>query len=283
MTGGLLVTPSTMATQRRLAKLAVPLGLATALLLTSCGDGDGSIALPSPPGSVTASVLPSRTASLPSPTRSPSRGESEEPTAAPTATTTETATETATATATATATLSPTASATGSGTASPTGSPTESPTQSSADEDGSESELPPWVWILLAVGALAAVLATLVRRSRRRRSWQRDLTAAEEEAAWFASKLLPQLQQAASPDEVAGGWRVATRRVTSIEDRLTGLEASAPDEASRTRARQLRDAIRDARQAVDDLVQTRSQATQVRELASTTARLDAALAPPTSP
>ena len=33
--------------------------------------------------------------------------------------------------------------------------------------------------------------------------------------------LLPQLEHAASPDEVAGGWRVAAGRVTSIEDQLT--------------------------------------------------------------
>ena len=141
--------------------------------------------------------------------------------------------------------------------------------------------MPAWLWVLMAALGLAAVLAMTIRRSRRRRSWQADLTVAEADAAWFARELLPQLQRAVSPDEVAGGWRLAAPRVTSIEDRLTGLEASAPEGSGRTRARQLRDAVREARHAVDDVVQVRDQQTLALELSSTSARLDAALAPPT--
>ena len=198
MTGRLLVTSSTVHTTRRGARLAVPLGLAAALLLTACGGGDGS-ATPSPTGSADASVLPSRTDSLASPTRSPTRRESADATPSATVTVTESPEGSASATA---------------------GEPTESPAASSEGQEASGGGIPAWAWVLLVAGALAAVLAILLRRSRRRRSWQADLSAAEEEVAWFAGELLPQLQRAASPDEVAGGWRVATRRVTSIEDRL---------------------------------------------------------------
>lgn len=277
------MTSRTLATRRRHAGLMPPLGLAAALLLTACGGGDGSITVPSPTGSPTASVLPSRTASLPEPTRSQTRGESDEPTSTSTVTVTPPPASSASA-----PTTEPTPEPTSEPTTEPTTlSPTESPTEASGGEESSGSEeepeggIPTWLWILLAAGAIAAVVAIILSRSRRRRAWQADLTAAEGEARWFARVLLPQLQQAASPDEVAGGWRVAARRVTTIEDRLTGLEASAPDDAGRARASALRDAVRDARHAVEDLVQVRDTTTQIRELSSIATRLEAALPEPT--
>ena len=97
------------------------------------------------------------------------------------------------------------------------------------------------------------------------------------EATWLARELLPQLQQTESPDEVAGGWQVAAGRVTAVEDRLTGLATSAPDETRATRAGALRDAVRAARVAVEDLLVTRDPAALQRGLALAVDRLSAAL------
>ncbi len=75
---------------------------------------------------------------------------------------------------------------------------------------------------------------------------------------------------------------MSATRVTATEDALTGLEASAPDDARRARARHLRDAVRDARNAVEDVIHVRDTTTQLRELSATAARLDAALSPQTT-
>ncbi|HEV7195982.1 MAG TPA: hypothetical protein VGN19_08585, partial [Pedococcus sp.] len=109
-------------------------------------------------------------------------------------------------------------------------------------------------WVLAAVVLGLLVAIPLIVRARRRGAWTAELTAAEAEVAWFARILAPQLRQAGSLDEVAGGWAVAAERVTGVEDRLTALEASAPDETGRLRALSLRDAVRTARARVVDLL-----------------------------
>lgn len=110
-------------------------------------------------------------------------------------------------------------------------------------------------WALAGLALLAGVLAlVLVPRARRRSAWEADLSAAHGEAAWFARELLPQLQRAMTPAEVAGGWRVAAGRVSSVEDLLAGLSSSAPDEGGRARAGALRDAVRRAHRDVDELL-----------------------------
>jgi hypothetical protein len=135
-------------------------------------------------------------------------------------------------------------------------------------------------WVLAAAALLAAGLAAfLVPRARRRKAWRADLAAAEGEVTWLARELLPQLQQARSLDEVAGGWQVAQARVTAAEDQLTRLGPSAPDEPGRTRASQLRDAVRTARQGVESLVATRADASYQRDLAAITSRVAAVLDP----
>ena len=80
--------------------------------------------------------------------------------------------------------------------------------------------------------------------------------------------------------EVAGGWQVAVGRVTLIEDRLTGLESAAPDEARASRARALRDAVRAARQSLDTALVSRDPTTLARDLAAIAAQLSATLEAP---
>jgi hypothetical protein len=99
-----------------------------------------------------------------------------------------------------------------------------------------------------------AVVVALVLRQLRRRTWRTDLEAAEGDVAWFARVLIPERRQAASLDQVAGGWAVASDRVSMLEDRLTALEATAGDDAGRTRARTLRDAVRTSRNRLDVLI-----------------------------
>jgi hypothetical protein len=106
------------------------------------------------------------------------------------------------------------------------------------------------------LAVLVAVVATiiLVGRGRRGGSWAAEFTTAADEVSWFAQVLLPQLLAAGSIQQLAGGWVVGETRVAAAEDRLTSLEATAPDDAARMRARALRDAVRGARQDVQRLV-----------------------------
>jgi hypothetical protein len=73
--------------------------------------------------------------------------------------------------------------------------------------------------------------------------------------AWFARVLFPELGQSGSLDQVEGGWTVEANRIAAVEDRLTVLEASAPDDAARTWTRTLRDAVRVSRGRVEELLQ----------------------------
>ncbi len=139
-------------------------------------------------------------------------------------------------------------------------------------------------WALAAAALVAAALAAfLVPRARKRSAWRAELAEAEGEVGWFARQLLPQLQQGQTLDEVAGGWQVAQGRVTAVEDRLTGLETTGPDEGSVARARDLRDAVRSARSGIESLVATRSDPSFARELGAITTRLTAALEPVAPP
>ena len=83
---------------------------------------------------------------------------------------------------------------------------------------------------------------------------------------------------------MAGGWAVASNRVTAAEDRLTALEPSAPDDAGMARARALRDAARLARTRMEQLTTSGATGNSMLDLDDIMADLDAALAPPpTSP
>lgn len=109
-------------------------------------------------------------------------------------------------------------------------------------------------WVALAVLAVGATVGTwLLVRSRRRRSWVTRLEATKAEVAWLARDLIPQLRALGSVDRAVGGWQVAAPRVASAEDRLTVLEASAPSREDAARARQLRDAVRSAREQMETL------------------------------
>jgi hypothetical protein len=137
-------------------------------------------------------------------------------------------------------------------------SPTASPSpSSSAAAESAEAGAVSWFWWALAGLLLAAAVATpLFVRAHRRRVWRAAFATAEQDVAWFARVLLPQLGQSGSLDQVEGSWTVEANRIGAVEDRLTGLEASAPDDATRTSTRTLRDAVRASRGRVEELLQS---------------------------
>jgi hypothetical protein len=138
--------------------------------------------------------------------------------------------------------------------------------------------VPAWLWWLLGALLVAAAIGIpLLVRARRRRAWRAALAAAEQEVGWFVRELLPELQQAGSATEVRGGWGVGEARVVAVEDRLTELAASGPDDAGTARAVQLRDAVRESRERVRALAEL-GQADVSRDLAAVSADLAATLA-----
>jgi hypothetical protein len=272
-----------------------------ALVLVSCGGG-GATEGPSGTVTLSPSELPSRTATVPSPTRSPTRSESPtEPvttsssstssstssssssssTPRPTsASTTSTSSPARTTTVTTTVTNTPTTATT-----SPTTSAesTTTPPSSAASETTSASA---WLWWLLAalvVGALVAV--PLVMRARRKGAWRAELAACEAEVAWFARVLVPELRAERSPERVAAAWTVGgAPRVLAVEDRLTRLEGSAPDDGGRMRTRTLRDAVRASSDRIDELVGPAVSAESVSPaLDAVQADLETALGPAAQP
>lgn len=280
----------------RLVVLAVAV-----LVLGSCGGGD-SVGTPTVAPSRSAGERPEGTASVPSPTRSAGRAETTAPSPEDTETTrtparpettapssedtqpnptrTVTRTETTapppapTQTETRTETLAPTQSQAASPTSPPT-SPAIAPT--SSETSGTQSWL--W-WVLIAFLVALAVAIPLLVRSRHHAAWRDDLASAEEEVAWFARSLIPELRRTGSVEAAAGGWAIAASRVTAAEDRLTVLEASAPDESAQARAAALRDAVRSGRVRMEALRESSSTETMSQDLDTVAADLEAALTPP---
>ena len=236
---------------------------AAAVLFTACGGGESGTS-PSLP-SRTGTAQPSVTASVPSPTRTlPTRSTTPAETSLPTRT--ETTTETATRTTTQTPTEEP-APAAGSNS-----SNAEKPTSD-------ETDVPAWLWWLLAaVLVVCAVAIPLLVRARRRRGWEAELAAAEREVDWFVRVLLPELQQAGSATEVRGGWGVGEGRVAAVEDRLTALAATGRDDAGTARAVKLRDAVRLSRERIGVLAAS-GPVDVSRDLAAVAADLTAAIGP----
>jgi hypothetical protein len=275
---------------------AVGLVLA-AFLLVSCG---GSGERPSGSSTRTPASVPSVTATVPSATRTPERAdksaattststepetsrttktqtETETTGATKTETTRATETETTRATETRKATQTETTTATRTASVVPSAATTSSTQPTSAETGGA----PTWLWwVLAAIVVALAVGIPLLIRSRRRQAWRDDLASGEDEVAWFARGLIPELRRQPSPEQAAGAWNVESSRVVTAEDKLTALERSAPDEAAGTRARTLRDAVRAARGDIENLLASATPITMPSDLDAVSARLEQALGQP---
>jgi hypothetical protein len=270
---------------QRAARCAV-LCLLGVCLLSACGgrDGQGSAERPS----VTASLSPTRT--LPSVTRSavvtdqpepesqsprPSRSSTQPPettTPAPTAPApTAPAASTPAATTPAQATPStrqsepkprqPTARTStviavpvpAASSPAPSLSSSPSPTPSEAGGTAQADGASTAAWVALVLVVAATVGTWLLVRARKRRTWLTRLNGAKAEVTWFARELIPQLRASGAFDRVVGGWHVAAPRVAAAEDQLTVLESAARSQEDAAQARQLRDAVRSAREQMETL------------------------------
>ena len=88
---------------------------------------------------------------------------------------------------------------------------------------------------------------------------------------------MPELRRAGSGDQAVGGWGVSAERVRALEDRLTALEATAPDDAGRRQARTLRDAVRAAVVRLEALADPGTGAALSTQLDSVANDLESAL------
>jgi hypothetical protein len=248
------------------------LAVATALLV-ACG-GTGAPSLTAVP-SRTEGARPSVTATLPELERSEPRPEGATGTAEPPSPA-RSVPRPAPPTEIPATTASPEQQATGPVLAAPPPSTTSSPSPAGAT---APAESTSWLWWFLgAIVVAVAVIVPLLLRARRRRVWQDDLAAAEREIAWLARLLVPELRRVASPDEAVGAWTVEVSRVSALEDRLTELAATARDDAGRSRALRLRDAVRTAGRQLEVLVGARQFDTLAYDLDAVAAGLEAALA-----
>ena len=277
---------STSARPTKLVVLA-----AVALIVSSCG-GSGSV---QPSRSPSLSRETARTLAPPSATSTaaaaPTETSASTATSRPTVTRTPTAnpvsTETATATTTATVTLPPTVTAAPTVTlaptpepATPTPTPTAAQTEAVTPTSSSTNSTPAWLWWLIGAIVLAVIIvsAFLIRRNNRKQAWADRLSSSEADVAWFARELIPQLSQAPSVQQIAGGWRISSGRIVAAEDRLTSLESTATDEIDRGQARILRDAVRSARARLDALAVVGDMGTAMSQLQAAAGELEAALA-----
>jgi hypothetical protein len=77
--------------------------------------------------------------------------------------------------------------------------------------------------------------------------------------------------------QVEGGWTVGANRVAAVEDQLTVLEASAPNDVTGTETRTLRDAVRASRGRIEEMLQSGNPEAISPTLNEVAAGLEAAL------
>jgi hypothetical protein len=96
----------------------------------------------------------------------------------------------------------------------------------------------------------------------------------------LARDLVPELRRSGSREQAAGGWAVSSARVGTLEDRLTALTATAPDDPALQRATTLRDAVRASRTRLDALATPGTDQSLSTELDAVVTDLESALRPP---
>jgi hypothetical protein len=262
---------------------------AAAFMLASCG-GSGPV-LPSRSPSLSretsrsvAPPSPTSTAATPTETSAPTVTSAPDGAPRPTVTRTPITPTPTTATATVTATLVPTLTVAPTVTSAPptpqTATPTPTQSQALTATSSTTSSTPAWLWWLIGAVVLvvAVLIAFLMRKRNRKRAWADKLSSSETDVAWFARELIPQLSQAPSVQQMAGGWRISSDRVIAAEDRLTTLEAAAVDDMGRGQARTLRDAVRGARARLDTLATVYDRAEALSQLQAAAGELEAAMA-----
>ena len=174
-----------------------------------------------------------------------------EPSVTPTATATQTTTATATQTATATATATRTATQTATQTATVTATPTPTPTPSATTSPTNSAALT-WLWWLLAVVAVAAVIGGIIwatTRSRKRREWDTALAGVTPVLTYLADSTVPEL--VADPMATPRLWPAARADLEQRRVVLAQLTRSAPDDEREVVANALLMTTGELRAAID--------------------------------
>jgi hypothetical protein len=233
-------------------------------LLVSCSQG-GSGASPSRTSPAVSRTVPTSPASVPArsdtgsqpastSSSAPGTGGAVRPTSATSATTTATSTTTRTETTTGTTTRTTTAVVAPPAATTTAATPTPAPTQTSA-ETASTGEIPWWAWLLLllaVVGLVAGIVALMTRRRRALEGWDQPLADAEASAQWLQDRVLPATLGVEDPAEAVAAWTAIRPRFLELDEQLTGLLRSAPDDERRAMAASLRVALADVATALDD-------------------------------
>ena len=121
-----------------------------------------------------------------------------------------------------------------------------------ADGDGSSG----WLWLLIGLGLLAAAgVVVALRRRRERAAWSEAVAEPVRDAQWLRDSLVPTLL-AQGADGRAGTWAIGRPRVITLEQRLTGLQADAPDPETAGRVVALTAAVQTLRRVLDDSATT---------------------------
>jgi hypothetical protein len=170
------------------------------------------------------------------------------PTTAPTTATTTTTTTAPATTTTTTVTRSATAPAPVASAAPTTAAPVTAPV---AETSGA---VPWWAWALLLLAVAGIVTGIVVIQGRRRRAveaWDRGLADAEDAALWLHDRVLPTVLADRLPAPAATAWPAARPRLLDLDEQLTTLGRTAPDEERRAAVVTLRSALADAAGALD--------------------------------
>jgi hypothetical protein len=115
----------------------------------------------------------------------------------------------------------------------------------------------------------------LTQRRRRRavEAWDQAQADAEDSALWLHDRVLPPVLADPSPATTAAAWSAARPRFLELDEQLTALGRSAPDEERRAAVVALRSALADTAVALDrrasaDTRQTWAAAQAQAELAA---------------
>jgi hypothetical protein len=114
--------------------------------------------------------------------------------------------------------------------------------------------IPWWAWLLLLLAVAGIVAGIVVMQGRRRRAvevWDRGLADAEDAALWLHERVLPPVLADRAPTVTATAWPAARPRLLELDEQLTALGRTAPDEERHAAVVTLRSALADTAGALD--------------------------------
>jgi len=126
--------------------------------------------------------------------------------------------------------------------------------------------------LLVVVGLVAAAVWLATRRRRRLEAWDAPAADAEAGAHWLHDRVLPSVLAAGDPVQAAAAWSAVRPRFLELDEQLTGLARTAPDDERLDEVTSLRGALADLGAALDE----RSAATSREAWATANLRVELA-------